>query len=132
MGGTLPRRKPGTLICWAMVLWALSRLGLSSSKGTSTVSLARVGLKVSTALFTGGSPPHTGSGARRCPGQDRNAGHGAGKPLARRLQPRAPPRRHLTANDRRRTARWRTAAAGALGRGDRTRTCDLLLPKQAR
>jgi hypothetical protein len=31
----------------------LSRLGLSSSKGTSTVSLARVGLKVSTALFTG-------------------------------------------------------------------------------
>jgi hypothetical protein len=26
---------------------------LSSSKGTSTVSLARVGLKVSTALFTG-------------------------------------------------------------------------------
>ena len=41
------------LICWAMVLYALSRLGLSSSKGTSTVSLARVGLKVSTALFTG-------------------------------------------------------------------------------
>src|SRR5687768_3342496 len=53
IGGTLPRRKPGMLICWAMVLYALSRLGLSSSKGTSTVSLARVGLKVSTALFTG-------------------------------------------------------------------------------
>src|SRR5690349_12178581 len=54
--GTLPWRKPGTLICWAIVLYAASRLGLSSSKGTSTVSLARVGLKVSTALFTGGSP----------------------------------------------------------------------------
>ena len=46
-------RKPGTLICWAIFLYAASRLGLSSSKGTSTVSLARVGLKVSTALFTG-------------------------------------------------------------------------------
>src|SRR5688572_29087495 len=54
IGGTLPRRKPGTLICWAIFLYAASRLGLSSSKGTSTVSLARVGLKVSTALFTGG------------------------------------------------------------------------------
>ena len=53
IGGTLPRRKPGTLICWAIFLYAASRLGLSSSKGTSTVSLARVGLKVSTALFTG-------------------------------------------------------------------------------
>ena len=53
IGGTLPRRKPGMLICWAIVLYAASRLGLSSSKGTSTVSLARVGLKVSTALFTG-------------------------------------------------------------------------------
>src|SRR6478736_903924 len=52
IGGTLPRRKPGTLICWAIFLYAASRLGLSSSKGTSTVSLARVGLKVSTALFT--------------------------------------------------------------------------------
>src|SRR5262245_10416151 len=51
--GTLPRRKPGTLICLAICLYAASRLGLSSSKGTSTVSLARVGLKVSTALFTG-------------------------------------------------------------------------------
>ena len=52
-GGTLPRRKPGTLICFAIFWYAASRLGLSSSKGTSTVSLARVGLKVSTALFTG-------------------------------------------------------------------------------
>ena len=50
-GGTLPRRKPGTLICLAICWYAASRLGLSSSKGTSTVSLARVGLKVSTALF---------------------------------------------------------------------------------
>src|SRR5688572_17448218 len=56
IGGTLPRRKPGMLICWAIFLYAASRLGLSSSKGTSTVSLARVGLKVSTALFTGLSP----------------------------------------------------------------------------
>src|SRR5262245_40020603 len=56
IGGTLPRRKPGTLICEEIFLYALSRLGLSSSKGTSTVSLARVGPKVSTALFTGGSP----------------------------------------------------------------------------
>src|SRR3954454_12807562 len=44
-----------------MVLSAASRLGLSSSKGTSTVSLARVGLKVSTALFTGGTPQSSGS-----------------------------------------------------------------------
>src|SRR5688500_16525669 len=55
-GGTLPRRNPGTLICFAICLYAASRLGLSSSKGTSTVSLALVGLKVSTALFTGCSP----------------------------------------------------------------------------
>jgi hypothetical protein len=46
------------LICWAIFLYAASRLGLSSSKGTSTVSLARVGLKFSTALFTGGSPQY--------------------------------------------------------------------------
>ena len=52
-GGTLPLRKPGTLICLAIFWYAASRLGLSSSKGTSTVSLARVGLRVSTALFTG-------------------------------------------------------------------------------
>jgi hypothetical protein len=58
---------------------------LSSSKGTSTVSLARVGLKVSTALFTGVL-----------------------------------------------LSRWFVRVAGRGGRGDRTRTCDLLLPKQAR
>src|SRR3954451_9220957 len=52
-GGTLPLRKPGMLICLAMAWYAASRLGLSSSKGTSTVILARVGLSVSTALFTG-------------------------------------------------------------------------------
>ena len=52
-GGTLPLRKPGMLICCAIFWYAASRLGLSSSKGTSTVSLALVGLKVSTALFTG-------------------------------------------------------------------------------
>src|SRR4051795_9905298 len=46
-----------------MVLYAASRLGLSSSKGTSTVSLARVGLKVSTVLFTGGSPQSSQSSA---------------------------------------------------------------------
>src|SRR5450759_417164 len=50
--GTLPARKPGTLICEPIVLYAASRLGLSSSNGTSTVSLTRVGLRVSTALFT--------------------------------------------------------------------------------
>src|SRR3954471_7071983 len=52
-GGTLPLRKPGMLICLAMAWYAASRLGLSSSKGTSTVILALVGLSVSTALFTG-------------------------------------------------------------------------------
>src|SRR5437764_5366127 len=50
-GGTLPGRKPLTLI-WRPIFWyAVSRLGLSSSNGTSTVSLTRVGLRVSTALF---------------------------------------------------------------------------------
>src|SRR3954447_24345155 len=52
VAGTLPRRKPGTEICCAIFLYAASRLGFSSSKGTSTVSLARVGPRVSTALFT--------------------------------------------------------------------------------
>ena len=73
------------LICWAIFLYAASRLGLSSSKGTSTVSLARVGLKVSTALFTGVS-----SVLVRC------------------------------------------LVLECCSRGDRTRTCGLLLPKQAR
>src|SRR3954449_5991239 len=104
IGGTLPRRKPGTLICWAMVLYAASRLGLSSSKGTSTVSLARVGLKVSTVLFTGGSPQSSQSWAVV-------DGRGWSWILRSGI---APPRERRD------------------GRGDRTRTCDLLLPKQAR
>ena len=37
--GTWPLRKPGTWICPAMVLYAASRSGLSSSKGTSTMEL---------------------------------------------------------------------------------------------
>src|SRR3954447_14614390 len=88
IGGTLPRRKPGTLICWAMAWYALSRLGLSSSKGTSTVSLALVGLKVSTALFTGVLLAcwvwRRRAGARRDPSA-RRGGRGVGKPLARHL-----------------------------------------------
>src|SRR4029450_1080128 len=52
--GTLPLRKPGTWICCPMVLYAASRLGFSSSYGTSTVILTRVGLTVSRALFTTG------------------------------------------------------------------------------
>src|ERR1035437_5198900 len=60
--GTLPARKPGTLICEPIVLYAASRLGLSSSKGTSTVSLTRVGLRVSTALFTMGQSRIVGGG----------------------------------------------------------------------
>src|SRR5215217_4082176 len=39
--------------CLAIRWYAASRLGLSSSNGTSMVSLARVGFSVSTALFTG-------------------------------------------------------------------------------
>src|SRR5690606_40988640 len=52
--GTLPLRKPFTVTCWLIFLYAASRLGLSSSKGTSTVSRTRVGFRVSTALFTVG------------------------------------------------------------------------------
>src|SRR5581483_5294133 len=51
-GGTLPFRKPGTVTCSAILLYAVSRLGSSSAKGTSTVSRTRVGSRVSTALFT--------------------------------------------------------------------------------
>src|SRR5436190_22901967 len=53
-GGTFPLRKPGTVTWLPMVLYALSRLGFSSSNDTSTVSFTRVGLRVSTALFTTG------------------------------------------------------------------------------
>ena len=76
------------LICFAMDWYAASRLGLSSSKGTSTVILARVGLSVSTALFTGFSSCLVVGAVVLMNGQ--------------------------------------------CGRGDRTRTCGLLLPKQAR
>src|SRR5690242_4400041 len=54
--GILPLRKPGTVTWLLIFLYAASRLGLSSSKGTSTVSRTRVGFRVSTALFTVGSP----------------------------------------------------------------------------
>src|SRR5512144_591214 len=107
IGGTLPLRKPGTLICWAIFLYAASRLGLSSSKGTSTVSFARVGLRVSTALFTGVSPqlcPMCGAAAHTCV----------------RCAPRdGPTDRPEPARDRREPCVCR--------RGDRTRTCGLLL-----
>src|SRR3954470_13363367 len=61
--GTLPLRKPGTWMCSPMALKAASRLGLSSSKGTSTVILTRVGLRVSSALFTAGTPLTLDGGA---------------------------------------------------------------------
>src|SRR3954451_6802059 len=51
--GTLPRRKPGTWTCAAISRYAFCRLGLSSSNGTSMASFTRVGLRVSTVLFTG-------------------------------------------------------------------------------
>ena len=51
--GTLPRRKPGTLTCWAISRYAFLRLGSSSTNGTSMASRTRVGLRVSTVLFTG-------------------------------------------------------------------------------
>src|SRR6476661_2880686 len=60
--GTLPLRKPGTWIWEPMVAYAASRLGLSSSNGTSTVSLTRVGFRVSTALFTAGYSKVVGRG----------------------------------------------------------------------
>src|SRR5690242_18490112 len=92
--GILPLRKPGTVTCWLIFLYAASRLGLSSSKGTSTVSRTRVGFRVSTALFTVGSPwglygrlsatsPVFGHAARRVmrPGDYRPPGRwGLGRP----------------------------------------------------
>ena len=50
--GTLPLRKPGTLTCWAIFLYARSKSGFSSSKGTSTLIRTLVGLSRSTVLFT--------------------------------------------------------------------------------
>src|SRR3954452_4480855 len=63
-GGTWPLRKPGTVTCLLMDAYAASRLGLSSSNGTSTVSFTRVGLRVSTALFTAVLSCGVGSGVR--------------------------------------------------------------------
>ena len=50
--GTLPLRNPGTDTCLAMDAYALSKLGCNSSKGSSTVSLTRVGLNDSRSVFT--------------------------------------------------------------------------------
>src|SRR5438128_898064 len=61
IGGTLPRRKTGTLIVRAMSAYALSMLGLRSLNGTSTVILTRVGLSCSTVLGTVvGTPGRSG------------------------------------------------------------------------
>src|SRR4051794_20091221 len=82
IAGTLPLRKPGMVTCCAILLYAASRLGLSSSKGTSTVSLTRVGFNVSTALFTG--VLLVAGGCRRVAAQD-GAGQGSslsGGPLS--------------------------------------------------
>src|SRR3954454_22251461 len=73
--GTFPGRKPCTRTCPATRLYAASRLGLSSSNGTSTVSRTRVGLRVSTALFTGHGLLAGGWAGRRAP-----AGHAARLP----------------------------------------------------
>src|SRR3569833_1193407 len=50
--GTLPGRNPLRRTCCEISLDAFSRLGFSSSKGTSTVILTRVGLSSSTSVFT--------------------------------------------------------------------------------
>src|SRR5690242_3479756 len=75
--GALPGRKPGTRTCLAMFAYALSRLGLSSSKGTSTASRTLVGLRVSTVLFNAlvSSYCDGGTGHR---GGGRRAGRGGG------------------------------------------------------
>src|SRR5262249_53470702 len=50
--GTWPGRKPGILTCRPTSRYAWSRLGVSSSNGTSTVRRTRVGLSSSTSVFT--------------------------------------------------------------------------------
>ncbi len=50
--GILPLRKPGIWTWLAMSLNALSRAGFTSSNGTSTVSLTRVGLRFSAVDLT--------------------------------------------------------------------------------
>jgi len=65
-GGTWPGRNPGIRTCLLTSRYALSRLGFSSSKGTSMVSLTLVGLSSSTSVFTAASLPgrlwHVGGG----------------------------------------------------------------------
>src|SRR3978361_1093599 len=91
--------------CCASALYAASRLGLSSSKGTSTVSLTRVGLSASVVAFTpGGSPVIMLCGL--LPGTSAET-FGRTGTAERRGQPNC-------------------------GRGGETRTPDLLHPKQAR
>src|SRR4051812_32018965 len=79
--GILPLRKPGTVTCWLIFLYAASRLGLSSSKGTSTVSRTRVGFRVSTALFTVGSPWGLYGDGGDTLGADRARGIGRRRPI---------------------------------------------------
>src|ERR1700709_2486530 len=50
--GTLPGRKPGTLIWLPTRLYAEARSSESSSNGTSIVILMRVGLRASLVAFT--------------------------------------------------------------------------------
>ena len=49
----MPLRKPGICTESAIFLVAASTAGLSSSKGTSTVSFTLVGLSFSDSVFTG-------------------------------------------------------------------------------
>src|SRR3954451_2344624 len=122
-GGTLPLRKPGMFTCLAMRWYAASRLGLSSSNSASMVSLARVGFSVSTALFTGALLATVSVRVRR-----------AARAAALRCRAslgRA--HRQVSLRQRQHAAEIPPVAiTGGSGRGDRTRTCDLLLPKQAR
>src|SRR5215207_1785960 len=63
--GALPGRKPGMRTCWAILRYARSKSGLSSSNGTSTLIRTRVGLSRSTVLFTGDTPRNWCGGALR-------------------------------------------------------------------
>ena len=107
--GTLPLRKPGTLTCWAIFLYARSKSGFSSSKGTSTLIRTLVGLSRSTVLFTSryssigflfsgsartGDRHTTSSESRRDPGRDGDLGRPS--PRRRRSRPRRPDRARST------------------------------------
>ena len=85
--GTLPRRKPGTWIWLPIDLYAASRLGLSSSNGTSTVSLTLVGPRVSRAVFTTDSS----SGCRGWAGHHGVLGRGEPVHATRACCPLLPP-----------------------------------------